>query len=89
MGHLLGHLLGHLQVHLDHETAWQFLGSGIEGGMCCIPTKVGPGFGIGFVKLGSHSSFCTLCIHSDILSRWGGAELWDGAWAGRKIHLGR
>lgn len=67
--------LGHLLGHLDREAAWLFLGSGLESGSCCIPTKGMLGLsGTGFVKLGSHSSFCTLCIHSDILSRWEGED---------------
>lgn len=55
----LGHLLGHLLGHWDREAAWLFLGSELENGICYIPTK-GLGLsGIGFVKLGSDSSFCT------------------------------
>lgn len=55
----LGHLLGHLLGHWDHEAAWLFLVSELGNGICYITTK-GLGLsGIGFVKLGSDSSFCT------------------------------
>lgn len=35
----LGHFLGHFLCHLAPEAAWLLLGSRLESGICCIPTK--------------------------------------------------